>query len=144
MAGGEGTVGNNWLLQVIFDSAPPDPRPFSLYSFTLARYADVRDRGTSSTMIAMVLLFNAGTFDSSRNDLGITEKSAIHFSNTSDSWTFFLGHGIDAYVPRLCKAMRMYSHESCLTYCGRLATDVINIVFNLTTLNTGTLIFPYN
>jgi len=44
----------------------------------------------------------------------------------------------------VCKAMRMYSHESCLTYCERLATDVINIVFNLTTLNTGTLIFPYN
>ena len=40
----------------------------------------------------------AGAFDSSRNDLGITEKSAIHFTNTSDSWTFSLGHGIDAYV----------------------------------------------
>ena len=35
VAGGEGTVGNNWLLQVIFDSAPPDPRPFSLYSLLL-------------------------------------------------------------------------------------------------------------
>ena len=36
----------------------------------------------------------SGPWDSTRNDLDVEEKSAIHFTNTSDSYTFSLGHGI--------------------------------------------------